>query len=483
MREYPKLFIDGQWVQPTALKTVELSDPTTGTPFAKVAMGGVEDVEGAVAAARRAFAAYSQTSVADRIALFDRIITAYEARMDELSAVIAEEMGCPISARVQVSGPLTHFRQARTVLESYHFESRIGDTIIRREPIGVCALVSPWNWPIQTLTVKIAYALAAGCTVVCKPSQVTPISAILLTEVLEAAEVPRGVVNLVLGEGATVGEALAGHPDVDLISFTGSTGAGARVGAVAAQSIKRVSLELGGKSANIVLPDADIAAAARWNVQRCFFNTGQSCHAPSRLLIPRHKMPDVLRAMREEVSEIRIGDPRDPATTMGPMVNRAQFDRVQRYIEIGLEEGATLVCGGPGLPDGLSRGAFVRPTIFADVTPDMTIAREEIFGPVLAVIAYDDEEEAISIANEGPFGLAGYVFSGDAEKAYQVGNRLRAGRVFYNGAAADPASPMGGYKQSGNGREMGIFGLEEYLEVKAVFGFKERAQGLLPLAS
>ncbi|MBD9638871.1 aldehyde dehydrogenase family protein [Ensifer sp. ENS07] len=482
MREYTRLFIDGEWVQPFVSRVVELSDPSTDTPFARVAMGGAVDVDRAVAAARRAFTTFSQTTVAERLALFDRIIAAYEARMDQLSAVIAEEMGCPVSARVQVAGPLTHFRQARKVLESYHFETRIGDTIIRREPIGVCGLVSPWNWPIQTLTVKIAYALAAGCTVVCKPSQVTPISAILLTEILEAAEVPKGVVNLVVGEGATVGEAIAAHPEVDLISFTGSTGAGARVGAVAAQSIKRVSLELGGKSANIVLPDADIAAAARWNVQRCFFNTGQSCHAPSRFLIPREKLGEALTAMQEEVEEIRIGDPRNPTTTMGPMVNRAQFDRVQRYIEIGLEEGATLVCGGPGLPDGLNRGAFVRPTIFSDVAPEMTIAREEIFGPVLAVIAYDDEEEAIAIANEGPFGLAGYVFSGDPEKGYEVGNRLRAGRVFYNGAAGDPASPMGGYKQSGNGREMGIFGLEEYLEVKAVFGLKERAQELLPLS-
>ncbi|WEX91041.1 aldehyde dehydrogenase family protein [Sinorhizobium garamanticum] len=483
MREYTRLFIDGEWVQPSISRTVELSDPTTNTPFARVAMGGAEDVDRAVAAARRAFATYSETSIADRLDLFDRIIAAYEPRIDELSAVIAEEMGCPVSARVQVMGPLMHFRQARKVLQEYHFESRIGDTIIRREPIGVCGLVSPWNWPIQTLTVKIAYALAAGCTVVCKPSQVTPISAILLTEILEAAKVPKGVVNLVIGEGATVGEAIAAHPEVDLISFTGSTGAGARVGAVAAQTIKRVSLELGGKSANIVLPDADIAAASRWNVQRCFFNTGQSCHAPSRLFIPRNKLDEAVAAMCDEVSKIRIGDPRDPATTMGPMVNRAQFNSVQRYIEIGIEEGATVVCGGPGLPAGVNRGAFVRPTIFTDVTPAMTIAREEIFGPVLAVIAYDDEEEAIAIANNGPFGLAGYVFSGDPDKGYTVGNRLRAGRVFYNGAAGDPASPMGGYKQSGNGREMGIFGLEEYLEIKAVFGFKERAEGLLPLAS
>lgn len=483
MRQFDKLFIDGEWVKPVSSGMSELFDPTNGVPFAAVAMGGEEDVNRAVAAARRAFDGFSQSSVEDRLALFDRIIAAYEPRMDELAATIAEEMGSPVSTRVQVAGPLAHFRQARKVLEDYHFETRIGDTIIRREAIGVCGLVSPWNWPIQTLTVKIAYALAAGCTVVCKPSQVSPISAIRLTEILEEAGVPNGVVNLVLGAGASVGEAIAAHPDVDLISFTGSTGAGARVGAVAAETIKRVSLELGGKSANIALPDADVAAAARWTVQRCFFNTGQSCHAPSRMLVPRDRLDEASAAMREEVEKIRIGDPRDPATTMGPMVNRAQFDRVQRYIKVGIEEGATLVCGGPGLPDGLDRGAFVRPTIFSDVTPDMTIAREEIFGPVLAVISYDDVEEAVAIANEGPFGLAGYVFSSDPDEGYAVGRRLRAGRVFYNGAAGDPASPMGGYKQSGNGREMGVFGLEEYLEVKAVFGFKERARGLLPLAS
>ncbi len=483
MREYTKLFIDGEWVQPSISKIVQVTDPSTDMPFASVALGGAEDVDRAVASARQAFERFSRSSVADRLALLDRIAVAYEARMGELSAVVAEEMGFPVSSNVQVAGPLTHFRQARKVLQNYHFETRIDDTVIRREPIGVCGLISPWNWPIQTLTVKIAYALAAGCTVVYKPSQVTPISAILLTEILEAAGTPKGVVNLVNGDGATVGEALAAHPDVDLISFTGSTGAGARVGAVAAQTIKRVSLELGGKSASIALRDADIAAAARWTIQRCFFNTGQSCHAPSRLLVPRERLDDAVAAMRDEAAKFRIGDPRDPATTMGPMVSVAQSNSVQRYIEIGIDEGATLVCGGPGLPAGVNRGAFVRPTVFSDVTPAMTIAREEIFGPVLAVISYDDEEEAISIANDTPFGLAGYVFSAASERGYAVGNRLRAGRIFYNGAAANPASPMGGYKQSGNGREMGIFGLEEYLEIKAVFGLKERAEELPPLTA
>ncbi|MGP4670277.1 aldehyde dehydrogenase family protein [Agrobacterium pusense] len=479
MREYGKLFIDGEWVQPSISRTVQVTDPSTDLPFASVALGGAEDVDRAVAAARRAFESFSRSSVPDRLALLDDIAAAYEARMSELSAVVAEEMGFPVSSNVQVAGPLMHFQQARKVLQNYHFETRIDDTIIRREPIGVCGLISPWNWPIQTLTVKIAYALAAGCAVVYKPSQVTPISAILLTEILEAAGAPKGVVNLVNGDGATVGEALAAHPDVDLISFTGSTGAGARVGAVAAQTIKRVSLELGGKSASIALRDADIAAAARWTIQRCFFNTGQSCHAPSRLLVPRERLGDAVAAIRDEVAKFRIGDPRDPVTTMGPMVSRSQSNSVQRYIETGIDEGATLVCGGPGLPGGVNRGAFVRPTVFSEVTPAMTIAREEIFGPVLAVISYDDEEEAISIANDTPFGLAGYVFSADSERGYAVGNRLRAGRIFYNGAAANPASPMGGYKQSGNGREMGIFGLEEYLEIKAVFGLKERAQ-ILP---
>lgn len=478
MLNYDKLFIDGEWVSPSISRSVELQDPTTETTFAKVALGGAEDVDLAVAAARRAFDEYSNSSIEFRLTLLDRIIEAYKPRMEELSALVAQEMGCPVSSRVQVSGPLSHFEQARKVLKAYKFETRIDDTIIRREPIGVCGLISPWNWPIQTLTVKIAYALASGCTIVCKPSQVTPISAIILTEILDAAGVPKGVMNLIVGDGATVGEAMAAHPDIDLISFTGSTGAGARVGAVAAQTIKRVSLELGGKSASVALKDSDIGEAARWTVQRCFFNTGQSCHAPSRLLVPRDRLDEAVDAMRAEVETIRIGDPRDVSTTMGPMVNRAQANSVSRYIQSGIDEGATLVCGGMGLPPEVNRGSFVRPTIFSGVTTDMTIAREEIFGPVLAVISYDDEDEAISIANDVPFGLAGYIFSTDAERGYAAGNRLRAGRVFYNGAAANPASPMGGYKQSGNGREMGIFGLEEYLEIKAVFGFKERAVSL-----
>ncbi|WP_416355868.1 aldehyde dehydrogenase family protein [Aureimonas phyllosphaerae] len=476
MRHYEGVFVDGVW-RPSERRR-ELVDPSNGRPFATVGLGGAEETNAAVAAARRAFQEFSETTVAERLDLLNRIAAAYEPRMDELADMIAEEMGSPVSARVQVEGPLAHFRQAGKVLEAYDFETRIGETIVRREAIGVCALISPWNWPIQTLAVKMAYALAAGCTVVCKPSEATPLGAIVLTRILHDAGVPAGVVNLVVGSGRTVGEAMTAHPDVDLVSFTGSTEAGARVGQVAAQTIKRVSLELGGKSANIVLPDADVAQAARWNIQRCFFNAGQSCHAPSRLLVPRTRMEEAIDGILDEVGRIRMGDPRDPSTTMGPMVTKAHYDSVRRYIRTGLEEGATLICGGLEPPEGLSDGAYVRPTVFGDVTPDMAIAREEIFGPVLAVMPYDDEDEAVEIANESPFGLAGYVFSADPERGYAVGRRLRAGRVFYNGAPANAASPMGGYKQSGNGREMGIFGLEEYLETKAVFGFSERSRAL-----
>lgn len=479
---YEKLYIDGQWVEPSSDLMRPVIDPTSEEVCAAVAQGNAEDVTKAVAAARRAFETFSLSSTDDRIAIIDRLIAAYERRESEFAETIAREVGIPVSARAQVRGPAEHMRVARDLLKTYAFEARMGDTIVCREPIGVCALISPWNWPIQTPVIKFVYALAAGCTSVLKPSDASPLSAILLAEIVHQADLPPGVFNLVLGRGSVVGEALARHPEVDMISFTGSTGAGARVGQAAAGTIKRTCLELGGKSANIVLPDAHLEKAARWNIQRCFFNTGQSCHAPSRMLVHEDQIEDIIPYLAEEASKFVIGDPRDPATTMGPAVSQAQFETVQKYIQSGIDEGARLVCGGVGRPDGLERGYFVQPTVFADVSPQMAISREEIFGPVLAVIPYSTVDEAVRLANDSIYGLGGYVFGEDRARARQVANGLRAGRIAFNGAATNSISPMGGYKQSGIGRSMGVFGLEEYLEAKSVYGFADETAGLPELA-
>lgn len=481
MQHYGHFYIDGVWVEPTVSGRLEIINPTTEEVFATIAMGGVEDVNRAVAAARRAFKTFSKTTPGERIALIDRIIAAYEERAEDFAEAIAQEVGIPYSSKAQVLGPVGHMKVARDLLKSYHFETHIGGTILRREPIGVCALISPWNWPIQTLLIKLIYGLAAGCTMVSKPSVESPICSIILAEVLDKAGVPKGVYNLINGAGRVIGEAMASHPDVDLVSFTGSTAAGAKVGEAASRSIKRVSLELGGKSANIVLQDADLEKAARWNIQRCFFNTGQSCHAPSRMLVHEDQIERVIPYLVDEVSEFRIGDPCDPTTTMGPIVSRAQYDSIQRHIQSGIDEGARLVTGGVGRPEGIDRGFFVKPTVFVDVKPQMTIALEEIFGPVLAVIPYSTEEEALEIANDSDYGLGGYVFGTDRKKGYAFASGLRAGRICFNGATTNSLTPMGGYKQSGVGRSMGVFGLEEYLEIKSVYGFEEEA-GALPNA-
>ncbi|OZC61918.1 aldehyde dehydrogenase family protein [Rhodococcus sp. 15-725-2-2b] len=479
MRQYPHLYIDGRWVEPIAPKTIELIDPTREEAFATVALGGVADVDLAVAAARRAFETFSESSVESRIALLDRIIDVYESRLDDFSELIAREVGIPVANRAQVTGPADHMRVARDLLRDYPFESRVGGAIVRREPIGVCGLVSPWNWPVQTGVIKLIYALAAGCTVVAKPSVESAASGVLLAEVLHEAGVPAGVFNLVSGTGREVGDRLSHHPDVDMISFTGSTGAGKLVGAAAATStVKRVCLELGGKSANIVLPDADLEKAARWNIQRCFLNTGQSCHAPSRMLVHESQIENVVPFLLDEARRFRIGDPLESSTTMGPVVSAGQLTSIQNLIRTAIDEGAVLETGGADRPKGLHRGYFVQPTVFTGVTPKMTIAREEVFGPVLAVLSYRDEDEAVNIANDSPYGLGGYVFGGDLANARKVANRIRAGRISVNGAATDSHTPMGGYKQSGIGRSMGKLGLEEYLEVKSVYGFEDEASDL-----
>lgn len=474
MKNYGKLYIDGEWVHPTSSRTFELINPSTETPFASVNLGSPEDVDRAVTAARRAFPIFSRTTVAERIALFERIIKSYTVRQADIMSAITQEMGAPRSSmKIQVGTALDQFKQAIRTLKEYEFEKRIGSNIIRREAIGVCGLITAWNWPIQLLAIKVSSAFAAGCTVVLKPSEFTPVSAIIFTEAMHDAGVPKGVFNLVNGDGPTVGNAISSHPDIDLVSFTGSTRAGILVAQAAAQSVKRVAQEMGGKSANIILPDADLQAAVRWNIARCFNNSGQSCHAPSRMLVNEQQVDEVLKLLQEDVQKIRLGDPDDPATTMGPVVNKSQFDRIQKYIQSGLDEGARLICGGLGRPEGFDRGYFIKPTVFADVKPSMTIAREEIFGPVISVISYSTEAEAVEIANGTPYGLGGYVFTTNREKGRSIGSQIRAGRVFLNGAPSNAEAPMGGYKQSGNGREMGVFGLEEYLEVKAMIGFDD----------
>jgi aldehyde dehydrogenase (NAD+) len=383
------------------------------------------------------------------------------------------EMGSPItfSNEVQIVIALGHFKEMVAVLGSYEFERVTGNTLIRREPVGVAGLITPWNWPLNQVTAKLASALAAGCTTVVKPSEIAPLSTILLAEILHEAGVPKGVFNLVNGDGPTVGAAIAAHPDIDMVSFTGSTRAGILIAKAAADTVKRVTQELGGKSANIILPGADLAKAIPAGVLRCFTNTGQSCQAPTRMLIPRGQRDEILAYAGKAVEQVRIGDTLDPRTTMGPLASKAQFEKVQGLIESGIRDGATLVAGGPGRPEGFNRGYFVRPTVFADVTPDMAIAREEIFGPVLSILSYDTEDEAVALANDSAYGLAGYVQAGNADHARRVGARIRAGRIYLNGTQMDRGAPFGGYKQSGNGRELGVFGLEEFLEVKAMAGF------------
>jgi len=468
-----KFYIDGAWVDPAAPSTLGIVNPATEEVFAKISLGSALDVDRAATAARRAFATYSVTSVEQRLSWLQKIIEGFRARLPELARMMTLEMGAPITfaTQRQATVALFHFEEAVRVLANYRFEERMGDGIVCREPIGVCGLITPWNWPLNQVASKVAPALATGCTVVVKPSEIAPLSAMLLAEIIDEAGVPAGVFNLVNGDGPTVGEAIAAHPAIDMVSFTGSTTAGVRVAKLAADTVKRVAQELGGKSANIILADADLKAAVIQGVHACYTNAGQNCQSPTRMLIPRAQREAAFAAARQAVDTIRLGDPLDPACTMGPLVSQAQFEKVQDLIQSGLDEGATLVAGGTGRPSDVNRGYYVRPTVFGDVTPQMRIAREEIFGPVLSIMSYDSEDEAIEIANDTPFGLAGFVQSRDPERARTVANRIRAGRVYLNGAPFDRSLPFGGYKQSGNGREFGVFGFEEYLEVKAILGY------------
>jgi aldehyde dehydrogenase (NAD+) len=471
MREALKFYIDGQWVDPAESRTLDVINPATEQAIGKVAIGSPADVDAAVAAAKRAFPAWSQTSREERMALLEKIIALYKERIPQLAATISSEMGAPIKLANAAQAPagLGHLMTALRVLKNFEFEQDQRTTRVVYEPVGVCALITPWNWPLNQIACKVAPALAAGCTMVLKPSEMAPFNAVEFTEILHDAGVPAGVFNLVNGTGPDVGAPLSSHPDVDMVSFTGSTRAGIEVARAAAGTVKRVAQELGGKSANIVLPDADVAKVVGRDVFGMCMNSGQSCNAGTRILVPNDRMAEAVEAAKASAAKLRVGDPADESTQMGPVVSGAQFEKIQGLIEKGIAEGAKVEAGGPGRPEGLEHGFFVRPTVFSGVNNQMTIAREEIFGPVVVLIGYDTEDEAVEIANDTPYGLSGYV-SGEPEHAQRVAMRLRTGNVHLNGAPVDPSAPFGGYKQSGNGREWGLHGFEEFLEVKAILG-------------
>ena len=472
MADHLKFYIDGAWVDPVTPHTLDVINPATEQPIARISLGGAEDVDRAVKAAQRAFTSFSRTTRQERIDLLEAILAEYVRRQDEMAQAITAEMGAPAAlarnAQAFIGG--AHLSTAIAVLRTYEFEELRGSTQISREPIGVCAFITPWNWPSNQIGCKVAPALAVGCTMVLKPSEVAPLSGLLWAEIMEAAGVPAGVFNLINGDGPGVGAAMSSHPGVDMVSFTGSTRAGVEVAKNAAPTIKRVHQELGGKSANIILDDADIPTAVAAGVAHIMNNSGQSCNAPTRMLAPRARMDEVKAAAKAAAEGLTVGDPTGDVT-LGPVVSDIQWNKIQTLIAKGIEEGATLVTGGTGRPDGLTSGYFVKPTIFADVDPDMTVAREEIFGPVLSIIPYDSEEEAIQIANDTVYGLAAYVQSGDLDRARGVARQLRAGRVEINSPGPDLMAPFGGYKQSGNGREWGDHAFGEFLEVKATLGY------------
>ncbi len=473
MKDCRQFYIDGEWVNPAQNHDFDVINPATEDRVATISLGAAADVNKAVAAAKRAFDSYSETSVEVRLALLRRIVEIYQSKMDDMAATISMEMGAPITLARKAQAPagLAHFLEIVKVLEHYQFEEAKGSMLMRQEPVGVCGLITPWNWPMNQIACKVAPALAAGCTMVLKPSEIAPLSAYLFAQILDEAGVPAGVFNLVNGDGPTVGSALSSHPDVAMVSFTGSTRAGVSVAVNAAATVKRVTQELGGKSANIILEDTDLAKAVRQGADACFRNSGQSCDAPTRMLVPRNSMDAAAEAAQRAAEATIVGDPSSADTALGPLSSKAQFEKVQRMIQDGIKEGAKVVAGGVGRPGGFTKGYFVKPTVFTDVRNDMSIAREEIFGPVLSIIPYESEDDAVRIANDTPYGLSGYVTSDDLERARRVAKRIRAGNVHINGARLDFGGCFGGYKQSGNGREWSVAGLEEFLELKAVFGY------------
>ncbi len=466
-------YINGEWVTPAQVNLLDVINPATEKSIGQISLGSAVDVDTAVAAARAAFETYGKTTRQERVDLLGSILDAYSKRIGDVANAIQLEMGAPtwLATKAQAPTALGHFGSTLEALKTYLFEEDMGSTRVFKEPIGVCGLITPWNWPINQMTCKVAAALAAGCTMVLKPSEIAPLSAHIFAEIMDDAGVPKGVFNLVDGDGPTVGAAIAAHPDIDMVSFTGSTRAGILVAKAAADSVKRVAQELGGKSANIILEDANLGEAVGGGVMSIVMNSGQNCIAPSRMLVPAGLQDQVVEIAKGAVEKFPVGAPDAEGTFVGPVVNQVQWDKIQGLIQIGIDDGATLVCGGTGKPEGLETGYYVKPTIFADVTPDMAIAKEEIFGPVLAIMPYETEAEAIQIANDTAYGLSGYVSSADLDHARRVAAQLRTGMVHLNNAMLDTNAPFGGYKQSGNGREWGGYGLGEFLEIKSVMGY------------
>ncbi|MBR7621055.1 aldehyde dehydrogenase family protein [Phenylobacterium sp. 20VBR1] len=472
MREYLKFYINGEWVEPTEAKTLDVINPANEEVCGKISLGNATDVDKAVKAARAAFPAWSQTTREERLEVLGRILAEYQKRFGDLATAVTEEMGAPanLAQRAQVPIGMGHLATAVEVLKTFKFEEDRGPTLIVKEPIGVCGFITPWNWPLNQIVCKVAPAIATGCTMVLKPSEVAPFSGHIFAEIMHAAGVPAGVFNMVQGDGLGVGVPLSSHPEVDMVSFTGSTRAGIEVAKNAAPTVKRVAQELGGKSPNIVLDDGAFAKGVGRGVATMMTNSGQSCNAPTRMLVPHTRMDEAIAVAREAVSTVTVGDP-NGNSQLGPVVSEVQFNKIQKLIQAGIDEGATLVSGGVGRPDGLDKGYYVKPTIFANVTSEMTIAKEEIFGPVLSILGYETLEQAIDVGNDTEYGLAAYVQAEDLSKARDVAKKLRAGQVSINGGGGDMMAPFGGYKMSGNGREWGDFGFHEFLETKAILGY------------
>ena len=472
MKEMHKFYINGEWVDSMGSEIIEVINPSDESIIGTIAAGTKEDIDQAVAAAKEAFKSFSYSSKQERITLLENIISEYEKRSEELAKTISAEMGAPLwlSNVAQVTSGLSHFKDTLEVLKKFEFETTENEYILRKEPIGVIGMITPWNWPMNQMCTKVASAIASGCTMVLKPSEITPFCGIIFAEILDSAKVPAGVFNLVNGMGPIVGAALSEHEDIDMMHFTGSTRAGVAVAIASAPTVKRVAQELGGKSANIILDDADIEKAVAAGANHCFMNSGQSCNAPTRMLVSSINYDKAVEIAAKVANSTVVGAPEDEGVKIGPISNKVQYEKVQRLIQIGIDEGARLVAGGLGRPDGMSEGYFVKPTVFADVTNDMTIAREEIFGPVLSILKYETEDEAIDIANDTEYGLAGYVQSGDENHAKDVARKIRAGQISINRGNTGPAAPFGGFKTSGNGREHGLSGLNECLETKAILG-------------
>ena len=476
MRDYLKFYIDGAWVDPITPKTLDVINPANEDVAGRISMGSAADVDKAAKAARKAFATFSQTTREERIDLLERIVAEYQKRFGDMADAITEEMGAPASLaqRAQAPSGIGHLMTAIAVLKTYKFEEDRGPTRIVKEPIGVCGLITPWNWPSNQIACKVAPAIATGCTMILKPSEVAPFSGYIWAEIMHAAGVPAGVFNLINGDGPSVGAAISSHPEIDMVSFTGSTRAGIEVAKNAAATVKRVAQELGGKSPNIILDDADMKSAVGGGIKHVMQNSGQSCNAPTRMLVPSKRMDEVIAIAKATAESITVGDPKGNAQ-MGPVVSEVQWNKIQGLIKKGIEEGATLVTGGPDRPDGIEKGYFVKPTVFANVTNEMTIAKEEIFGPVVSILGYETVDEAVTVGNDTEYGLAAYVSGTDMAKVREVASQLRAGQVSINGGGGDMMAPFGGYKMSGNGREWGDFGFTEFLEVKAVLGYSAAA--------